>query len=317
LTDEFPLDLPKEADLPMPESGRRPTAREDADLLSPLLGIEDDKVVADWLPVSARWAIGHDTTVTIRSVLANSDDARSTAMTLLSDEPFFRWLPNDDDEIARQFGSDGHTVRPFAEEVHHADRNLDRYDPYASNTALERPSPTETVRKLMDLKPDDPAIRRWSSNEGPAFRAEAWGAEGGRGEHAWSDTGYRLLANTNLLLPMLRETKSDLVLAMKLQKYHRGKSTGRAGDTSGFSHRSLVAIINGQGRAWTPRRLSHQAKHDLSKLDPHRRSDFYERFRAIARLPDERQARRNNQSPINAEAWKELISRLSSEDFEV
>jgi hypothetical protein len=317
LTDEFPLELSKEADLPMPESGRRPTAREDADLLSPLLGIKDDKVVADWLPVSARWAIGHDTTLTIRSVLANSDDGRSIAMTLLSDELFFRWLPNDDDEIARQFGSDGHTVRAFAEEVHHADRNLDRYDPYASNTALERPFPTETVRKLMDLKSDDPGVRRWSSNEGPAFRAEAWGAEGGRGQHAWSDTGYRLLANTNLLLPFLRKTKSDLVVAMKVQKYHRGKSTGRAGDTSGFTHRSLVAIINGLGRAWTPRRLSHQAKQDLSKLDPHRRSDFYERFRAIARLPDERLARRSSQAPINAAAWEELISRLSSEDLEI
>jgi hypothetical protein len=238
-------------------------------------------------------------------------------MTLLSDELFFRWLPNDDDEISRQFGSDGHTVRAFAEEVHHVDRNLDRYDPYGSNTALERPSPTEEVRKLMDLKPDDPAVRRWSSNEGPAFRAEAWGAEGGRGEHAWSDTGYRLLASTNLLLPMLRETKSDLVLAMKLQKYHRGKSTGRAGDTSGFTHRSLVAIITGQGRAWTPRRLSHKAKQDLSKLDPHRRSDFYERFRAIAGLPDERLAQRINQSPINPEAWEELVTRFSSEDFEL
>jgi hypothetical protein len=44
------------------------------------------------LPVSGRWSIGRDTTLTIRSVLADESDARSTVMTLLSEEPFFRWL---------------------------------------------------------------------------------------------------------------------------------------------------------------------------------------------------------------------------------
>ena len=317
LTDEFPLDLSKEVDLPMPVCGSRSIASEDANLLSPLLGIEADQIVTDWLPVAARWAIGHDTTVTIRSVWANSSDARSTAMTLLSDDLFFRWLPAVDDEIDRQFGSDGHSVRAFAEEVSHADRNLDRYDPYASNTALERPSPSLAVRQLMELESDDPAHRSWSSNGVVAFRAQAWGAEGGRGEHAWSDTGYRLFANTELLVPLLRNSELEIIIAMKLQKYHRGKSTGRAGDTSGFTHRSLVAIINGRGRVWIPRRLSHQAKHDLSKLDARRRSDFYDRFRAIAGLSDDRLARRNNPSPIDTGAWEDLMTRFFPEDKEL
>jgi len=104
---------------------------------------------------------------------------------------------------------------------------------------------------------------------------------------------------------------------MKLQKYHRGKSTGRAGDTSGFTHRSLVTIINDQGYAWIPRRLSHHAKQAMSKLDPDRRSDFYERFRVIAGLPNERSIRRHNRSSINHDEWEALLADLSSRDLEV
>jgi len=43
-------------------------------------------------------------------VLANESDALSVIMAILSDEAFFRWLPDDQEEITREFGCDGHTV---------------------------------------------------------------------------------------------------------------------------------------------------------------------------------------------------------------
>jgi hypothetical protein len=142
LTDFFPLDLPKPDALAMPDSGETTSLAKDRPPLSPLLGLTGDTLESDWLPVSARWSLDRDTTVTVRSVIANSGDARSTVMTLLSDEPFFRWLPDDEDEIARHFGRAGHSVQAVSETLN-TERELDRYDPYATSTALDRPFPAE------------------------------------------------------------------------------------------------------------------------------------------------------------------------------
>lgn len=287
LTDPFPLDLSKETDMPMPESGKRGTLREDSNLLAPLLGLQDGKVVTDWLPVSGRWSIGRDTTVTLQSVLANAADARTVVMAVLSAEPFFRWMPDDEDEIASHFGGDGHTVQPWVAKTLNTERQLDRYDPYGAATALDRPFPWDWARDLLGTVADDEVIRRWSIDGKTTYIAEAWGAEGGRGEYAWSETGYRLRVSRGALLSLLKVSERSLVVALTLQKYHRGKSSGRTGDTSSFTHRSLVVVIDKRGQIWSPRGLSRQAKEALATLAPDRRHDFYSRFRAIAGLPSE------------------------------
>jgi hypothetical protein len=311
LTDSFPLDLTKEADMPMPESGERSTVREDNNLLAPLLGLRDGKVAADWLPVAGHWSIGRDTTVTLQSVLANAGDARAVVMAMLSAEAFFRWLPDDEDEIARHFGGDGHTVQPWVAKTPNTERQLDRHDPYGATTALDRPFPSDWTRDLLGTVTDDKVIRRWSIDGRTAYRAEAWGAEGGRGEYAWSETGYRLFVSRGALLSLLKVSKRSLVVAFMLQKYHRGKSSGRAGDTGAFTHRSLVVVINELGQIWSPRRLSRKAKDALATLAPDRRRDLYPRFRAIAGLPDEWHRRRNdlpNLDEIDLAFIKNLLS---------
>ena len=159
LTDLFPLDLTKEADMPMPESGESGTVRPDSSLLAPLLGLVDGKVVTDWLPVAGRWSIGRDITVTLQSVLANASDARVVVMVLLSNKPFFRWLPDDEDEITRHFGGDNHTVQPWVAETPNTERQLDRHDPYAAPTALDRPIPSTSIQERMGTEPDDPVVR--------------------------------------------------------------------------------------------------------------------------------------------------------------
>jgi len=294
LTDPFPLDLTKEADMPMPDSGERGTVREDSNLLAPLLGLLDGKAATEWLPVAGRWSIGRDTTVTLQSVLANAGDARAVVLTVLSAEAFFRWLPDDEDEIARHFGGDGHTVQPWVAKTPNTERQLDRHDPYGAATALDRPFPSDWTRELLGTVADDEVVRSWSIGGRTAYRAEAWGAEGGRGEYAWSETGYRLFVGRDALLSLLKASERSLVVALTLQKYHKGKSSGRAGDSSGFTHRSLVVVIDERGQIWSPRGLSRQAKGALATLDPDRRRDFYPRFRAIAGLPDERHRRRDN-----------------------
>lgn len=289
LTDPFPLDLTKEADMPMPESGERGTVREDSNLLAPLLGLQDAKVASDWLPVAGRWSIGRDTTVTLQSVLANAGDARAVVMAVLSEEAFFRWLPDDEDEIARHCGGDGHTIQPWVEKSSNTERQLDRHDPYGAATALDRPFPSDWTRDLLGTVADDEMIRHWSVDRKTAYRAEAWGAEGGRGEYAWSETGYRLLVKRDSLLSLLKASERSLVVVLKLQKYRKGKSIGRIGDTSAFTHRSLIVAIDERRQIWSPRGLSRQAKEVLAALAPDRKRDFYPRFRAIAGLSDDRQ----------------------------
>lgn len=315
LTDPFPLDLAKESDVKMPESGdRRSTLREDGRLLAPMVGIVNGKLSADWTAVSGRWSIGTETSLTISSVLANKVDAHATAMTLLSEEPFFRWLPDDEDEIARHFGKEGHSVQPWVGETPHTERKLDRHDPYAATSALHRPFPTDSTREVMKVVPDDAVVRRWSNAAMPQFYAEAWGAEGGRGEQAWSDTGSRLFVGTAALKSFLASVDRNLVILVKLQKYHKGKSSGRGGDMSSFTHRSLIIVSNKNGEVWQPQRLSNKAKLALDQLDADRRRDFYARFRAIAGLPDEWLARRTEATPIDAERFRILIEGLTTDE---
>ena len=239
--------------------------------------VNDAPTKVTYLPVCFRQLATHILT----------GDARAAVMAVLSAEAFFRWLPDDKDEIARHFGGDGHTVQPWVAKAANTERQLDRHDPYGAATALDRPFPLDWMRDLLGTVADDEVISRWSIGGRTAYRAEAWGAEGGRGEYAWSETGYRLFVSRDILRSLLTASERSLVVALRLQKYQRGKSNGRAGDTSAFTHRSLVIVIDERGQIWSPRGLSRQAKEALATLEPDRLRDFYARFRAIAGLPDE------------------------------
>src|SRR5690606_21280205 len=76
---------------------------------------------------------------------------------------------------------------------------------------LDRPFPTDFTRQVLGVDPGDAIVRRWTDATEPQFYAESWGAEGGRGEHAWSKTGSRLFVRTaslKALLGPLIETSS-------------------------------------------------------------------------------------------------------------
>lgn len=318
LTDLFPLDLVREADIKMPKCGdKRSTMRDDGRLLAPLLGISEGKLAADWMPVSGRWSIGRDTTLTIQSVLADESDARSTVMTLLSEEPYFRWLPDNEDEISRHFGKEGHSIQPWVAVMPNTERQLDRHDPYGAKSAIDRPFPTDFTQQVLGVNPGDAVVRQWTDTTGPQFYAEAWGAESGRGEHAWSKTGSRLFVRTASLKALLGAVDRNLVVFVKLQKYHQRKSNDRSGDTNPFTHRSLIVISSKKGDVWLPQRLSAKAKWAVDALAADHRRDFYPRFRAIAGLPDEWLARRQDAPQIDAESLRIFIEGLTLDGTEL
>lgn len=281
-TDLFPLDLTTEKSLPMPDVDKSGREREDHYLLAPILGIYGGEVAADWLPVAGRWSLPQGSTLMLNTLLATPSDARAMLMTLLTEAPFFRWLPADEDDIDRYFGEGGHSVRAWIDIVKHAERKLDGHDPYAATTSMERPVPAAWVRELLDLRAEDSVVRRWCRQGEPAFQAEAWGATGGRGEHRWETTGERIVVATRQLRELLETTDCVLVGALKVQRYHKDRSSSRLGDTSSFTHRTYAFIIDQHGHVLAPLRASRRARKAASELDSRVGGEFRERFRAIS-----------------------------------
>lgn len=279
-TDPFPLDLPKAQDLPMPEVDGKANEREDHALLAPLVGIADGKLVAPWMPVAGRWSLIDETTLSLSTVLAGGVDARAALMAALTDEPFFRWIPCDEEEIPRDFGGSGHSIRAWIDTVQHAERQFDRHDPYAATTALNRPSPAGWVRKLLTLRQDDQIGRNWSDAAGPAFAAETWGATGGRGEYAWEKSGERMGVERSRLLDLLDKTGLNLVGLVKLQRYHK-RGSPRVESTGVFTHRSFVFVLDATGGVWAPLRASKAVRAAVQTLETRERREFRARFTAI------------------------------------
>lgn len=111
--------------------------------------------------------------------------------------------------------------------------------------------------------------------------------------------GHRLFVHSNEVLSLLQSSERNLVISIIFQKYHKGKSTGRPGDTSAFTHRSLVVVIDEHGLVWSPRSLSRRAINALKLLATDQQSDFYSRFRVIAGRPDKRLSQRSHRLAID------------------
>jgi len=284
-TDLFPLDLPNGPALAMPAPGIRSRPVDDYRLLAPMLGIEANRLSADWFPVAGHWSIEHHLDVTLRSVLANARDTRNLIMALLAEKPFFRWLPDDEDEIHRHLGPERHSVRAWIEREKHSERRFDRQDPYAATTANQRPWPAKWVQDALGLSPDDPMLRSWSRGPLMAFQAEAWGAEGGRGENAWEESGTRIWGWRDAIFELLKSNALLMVGSLKVQQYHRGQSSFRPGETRAFTHRTLAFSLDAQGRIWAPRALSRAARDVLRKIDPRYERELHALFKAMASLP--------------------------------
>jgi hypothetical protein len=107
-------------------------------------------------------------------------------------------------------------------------------------------------------------------------------AEGGRGEQAWEVSGHRLFVHRSALIRLLRSNGLCLIGALKVQRYHRGESSGRPGDTRAFTHRSFVFTLDPRGRVWAPLHVSRAARAAVIELDKRDRREFRSRFRAVA-----------------------------------
>ncbi|CAN5490874.1 hypothetical protein BH10PSE3_BH10PSE3_04520 [soil metagenome] len=280
-TELFPLDLPKEQDVPMPEVTSEESDREDQTLLMPLLGFRDGALAGASMPIDGRWSLSSDTDVMMSTALAPREEARAVMLTVLTEPKNFRRLPDDDDEIARQFGRTGHSIRPWIDMVKHSERQFDNHDPYATKTALQRSAPAQWVRDLLGLEAEDGIGRSWIDSDGTTFRAEAWGTAGGRGEHSWEESGERISIDRARLLHLLDVSDRLLVGSLKIQTYHRGRKTDYSGKTTPFTYRSLVFTLDRNGRVETLLRPNKLARDAVSSLPARSHHEFRDRFAAI------------------------------------
>lgn len=83
-------------------------------------------------------------------------------------------------------------------------------------------------------------------------------------------------------MALLQVTNRVLVGVLKVQRYHKGKSSGRFDDTSPFTYRSYVFIVDKDGRVLAPLRASKLARAAVDALKPREERDFLPRFKAIA-----------------------------------
>jgi hypothetical protein len=277
LTDLFPVDLPDSDAIPMPETDNTASERDDHELLQPMLGISEAQLTSESLPVSGRWSISTDCTVSLSSVLVTVDDLSAVVMTLLTEGRFFCSLPEDPESVESHFGGSGHGIRTWIDGVARTDSNLDQHDPYAFISAQRRPAPSAWVRDQLGLVADDVGGRCWSNSTGVCFRTEAWGATGGRGEHRWEVGGHRINVDRSCLLSLLKSEEVKLIGVLKMQRY----LAGRAGGTGNFSHRLLVFNVDSNGRVELFKRAKKFARDAIVGLDKKYRHDFRHRFDAI------------------------------------
>ena len=281
LTDFVPVEM-RHA-LAMPNIGARENRLEDRNLLMAILRLKNGPLQQDDLIVSGRWNLPDDVSVTVRTVLTDPQDARVLAFATVTGDPFFRWLPTNLTDFEFKMRKYVVDVRPWVKRIEHNERHLDRHDPYATPTALQRESPEDWVAAVLCVSKRDAAGRFWDGAAAAAFQAQAWGQRGGRGENSWDKSGHRIRCGTTVLGDLLRGQKKALVGLISAQKYLR-KEGRTDGGNGAFVYRTSAFIIDEQLRVHIPVRIPSPVQKAIAGLSEYDRSEFDARLEVIKRV---------------------------------
>ncbi len=270
--------------LAMPKRGVLENRLEDRDLLMPTLGLKDGSICQDNLVVSGYWTLPGDASITVRTVLCDPADAAVLSFATITAKPFFRWLPQDASDIDRRIRKAAVNVYPWLKHVEHDEKHLDRHDPYATPSALRRESPEGWVVDVLGVSQRDVTGRFWDGTVPAAFQAQAWGQEGGRGEHSWDKSGHRIQIRTPVLRDLLRGQQKVLVGLISAQQFLRGKESRAGADDNVFVYRTVVFNIDHHLRVRMPLRIPLRIQKAITELDKSDRSEFDARLEAITAL---------------------------------
>lgn len=281
-TDLYPLDAP--AELPMPENDTPGISLEDRRWLGPIIGLTESGSVGDRLTVYGNMEAGKDVSLNIRSILADPRDAETVMLAALTDRKFSQWIPGDPQDIEREFWREegvDHGLIAWLEPNEERWHRLDRYDPYASPTAARRVEPTSWLIEHGGLVAADPIVNTWTHQGRDVLFTTNWGTKGGRGQHAWEESGERAVISREFLLDLLRRNRKALIVFAKARKFFSDHSKLHLEGPDPFSHRIMTFSLDASGRLRTVQRISAKTRAAVSSLDDNARHDFADRFLAI------------------------------------
>nr|WP_281352929.1 NACHT domain-containing protein [Mesorhizobium camelthorni] len=251
--------------------------------LLPLAGFADTLVTPERLLVSASWESCDGLDVTIGSQLVDQRRARAVAHAVYSADPFFAYLPTDDE------GEDAHDRRDPSERAlltrwlagdGHSYTKLDSRDPYGFATALQRARPSAPTVTKMRLQQADPFARNWTDPGGKAiFTAEAWGMRSGRGRHETERGGTRLSVDRDALVAMLKAQDQALLMLIKVRRY-----VEKDPNDDHFRHQMLAVIVRPEEPLELVFTVPPRLRAAIAKLGHYERGEFADRFAAVEAL---------------------------------
>lgn len=267
--------------------------------LLPLAGFDDSLATPENFLVSASWE-ADELDVTIGSQLVTRDHARTVAHAVYSAEPFFAYLPIDEDS------EDGFDQRKEREKQlltcwltgdQNAYTKLDGRDPYGYPTALRRVRPSAETIAEMGVRQVGPFGRTWiDTSGGTIFRAEAWGTRNGRGRHATERGGSRLSVAWSALAPLLRAEDKALLLLIKVRRYLE-----KDPKEDHFRHQMLALIVRHDQPVEFLRSVPERLKAAIARLGPYERGEFTERLAAVESL-----------GPLRRQEWPRRRARTAA-----
>ncbi len=262
-----------------------PTA--DKAFLVELVGLGGKKPLAQQTVVGASWSSPDGINCHITTVLVDPAKAELAALALVTSQPSHMWLPTleSHDEDEARFRRDG--LEPCEPWISHIQKseNLDECDPFGSLSAISIYRSAKSVIEGFGLSTKDPWSQVWfERDEKTAFRYRAWGGWQGEGESEKRDSGHALYCERSFLTKLLTELDRNLIVLVKLQRYHERKRYGGGEEEDGkFSHSFLVTLVDKNLNVTQVEPLQKHVE-AVSKLDQYDIHDFAERLRALRAL---------------------------------
>ncbi|WP_157063835.1 hypothetical protein [Phaeobacter sp. 11ANDIMAR09] len=273
--DLFPIDQ-RNIDLKIDEPNEQ-TKSYERRVIASITGAEQGRLEPDQLYVNGFWQDDNGNDVKIASGFVRPEDTVAVVESLLLTDPFFQWLPDEDDHPTS--GSEAVPVEPwlFTEEIHR--EGIDASDPYAVKHVAGRTRPNDKTIAALSLKRTDDFGRSWMDESQNVFlRSEAWGLRKGQGQHETETVGDRLAVDTDKLKKFLRSRHRNLIILIKIQKYIKsGEYDGK------FATKTAAVIVSGVGSIKVPMRISAKSRSAIAALSEHDRSDFPKCYEAVLR----------------------------------
>lgn len=276
-TDSFPTDVNRSFG---PTDSTQDWVSATSVIMGGLAGLTSDMSLGQDLVVEGHWRRDDKIDFSIQSVIVPNAEVQNIAFATGLAEPFFRYLPREDYYGSHNKDSLLNTLITKWVSVDSGDTlRLDRYDPYCSSSALQRPRPSTKLVQELGLTPQDSCHRIWlSSTRTTVFTAAAWGSKSGSGEHETENSGARLFCRTKFLKTFLESQKSQLVLLIRAQKYLEKPRQPLKGK---FRTQTLIVIISSRGGVKFIQRFPKRARTAVKELSSQDRDSFEPRLIAI------------------------------------